>query len=311
MRYRGTLLPDGESDAGLRVILEADDSTLSLTSMTGERLGSWHLLEVEVERAEADRFTLTLGGEALLFAADDRLGFAYTGAPALERQRTKLGKGWRGRRAAKRLADSPTPSVATGPATPDPPRDKHQPTSLDAPDTVLWSEPPAPAASPPAEPADAPVAAVAPAVEPAVDLEPSKAPEPEAVPEPEPADQQTDEAAIELPQGTPAPPALADPGRPTPRPIDAAASSGADPYDTEVVIDLAADTEPPPDLPATPPRAKLGILDRVRRSKVEHEHEYRTSSLAGGLVRRVCVGCNQVSIEAAPEPVSDTIHLFE
>ncbi len=309
MRYRGTLLPDGESDAGLRVILEADDSTLSLTSMTGERLGSWHLLEVEVERAEADRFTLTLGGEALLFAADDRLGFAYTGAPSLERQRTKLGKGWRGRRAAKRLADSPTPSVATGPATPDPRRDERQPTAVDAPDMVARSDPPtaAPAPPPASPPAERNDAAVTP-VEPAADPEPPKASEPEPVPEP--VDHQADEPPVELPQGTPAPPALADPGRPTPRPIDAAASSGADPYDTEVVIDLAADAEPP-DLPAMPPRTKLGILDRVRRSKVEHEHEYRTSSLAGGLVRRVCVGCNQVSIEAAPEPVSDTIHLFE
>ena len=338
MRYRGQLLADPRTEDGLRVVLELEEDTLSLTTLTGERLGSWDIMEVAVERADGDRFSLTLGGEALVFAADDRLGFAYTGAPAIEKHREKLGSGWRGRRRSKKVAArtslQPTPHRAPPVIRPG------QPNTATAPGTVAPVEPLQPL-KPAAGPIETPEVAPRPAATtgrsrhrkgetPSGDTSPSKkhrtrktgvdaevdAPETDT-----PAISGPEEEVRAEPVAAPLP--APDTRRPTPRPVETAASSGADPFGTEVVLDLAAPEEPesPDTAPMEaavaeipepvvehpePAKGRLGILDRVRRQKVEHVHEYTRTALAGGLVRHVCLECKHVSIGSVDDASFDT-----
>jgi hypothetical protein len=83
LRFKGQLLLPTERGPGLRVDLEVAGHHLAVESVDGE-LGAWPLEAVRVRRLEGDVFAMTVAGEDLHFIADDAIGFAYSGMPAIE-----------------------------------------------------------------------------------------------------------------------------------------------------------------------------------------------------------------------------------
>lgn len=83
MRFKGQLLVPSESGPGLRVDLEVAGHHLAVESESGD-LGAWPLETVRVRRLQGDTFEMTVAGEDLHFIADDAIGFAYSGMPAIE-----------------------------------------------------------------------------------------------------------------------------------------------------------------------------------------------------------------------------------
>ncbi|MFP4553840.1 MAG: hypothetical protein ACLFRT_08275 [Actinomycetota bacterium] len=84
MQFKGQLLLPDEPGPGLRVHLDVAEHHLAVES-DGGGLGAWPLETVDVERLQGDIFALTVAGEPLQFVADDTIGFAYSGVPAIEK----------------------------------------------------------------------------------------------------------------------------------------------------------------------------------------------------------------------------------
>ncbi len=84
MQFKGQLLLPNEPGPGLRVHLDVAEHHLAVES-DGGGLGAWPLETVDVERLQGDIFALTVAGEPLQFVADDTIGFAYSGVPAIEK----------------------------------------------------------------------------------------------------------------------------------------------------------------------------------------------------------------------------------
>ncbi len=123
MRFKGQLLLPGESGPGLNVNLDVAEHHLAVES-DGGGLGAWPLEAVDVERLHGDLFSLTVAGEALRFVAEDTIGFAYSGVPAIEKMsgrsksgvRSMFGRLWKG----PEKNSEPAP-VEKSPVTPRPP----------------------------------------------------------------------------------------------------------------------------------------------------------------------------------------------
>lgn len=82
MRFRGHLELPHDPDSRLPVDLRVADHALSL-SAGDEALGSWSVKDVRLKSLGDGRFDLKLGGERLVFSAEDAASFAHTGVPAI------------------------------------------------------------------------------------------------------------------------------------------------------------------------------------------------------------------------------------
>lgn len=307
VRFLGRLFLADELEQGIEIVLLIEKSSIVLMAGSDE-LGTWPIELVTATRAAGDLFDLKLGDEAFRFEPRDRLSFAYDGLQTIEDRTLRRTTGWRGRlhriRGPRRpigeaplrepSPPEPAPSMAPVPPQPDRVPVRPQPNPTPTPSTQ-----PAPVPSP------GPPGPITPA-EPPADADDLAPMEPDVgIPADAPAVQPADTA-----------PTVGDQGEPEPPPLP------ADPFDQErypeVTLDLRSDTtdpaevastallenappEPPAeDHPPQKPASRVSLLDRVRRSREEHVHSYRMTTISGGLVRRVCTECRHVSIGVEP-----------
>ena len=306
MRFLGRLFLADEPEQGIEIVMLIEKSSIVLMAGSDE-LGTWPIELVTATRAAGDLFDLKLGDEAFQFEPRDRLSFAYDGLQTIEDRTLRRTTGWRGRlhrirgprrpvgEAPLRDPASPEPAPSVAPVPPQPDRVPVRP---------LPNPTPTPSTQPAPVPSPGPPGPVTPA-EP-----PTKADDLALV---EPGDGTPADAPADQPTGSPT---LGDQGGPETPPLP------ADPFDQErdpeVTLDLRADTADPAEVPSTTlleqlpsepssvdpppqkPAARVSLLDRVRRSREEHVHSYRMTTISGGLVRRVCTECRHVSIGVDP-----------
>ncbi len=107
VQFKGRLrLPD-DTGGGIPVDLRIDDIFLVLVA-EGETLGEWRMDDVGIERVFSNQFLLDLEGEAMVFVADDPLGFAYEGVAEIEAISERLDKRWRSRKKKRRGGSAAT-----------------------------------------------------------------------------------------------------------------------------------------------------------------------------------------------------------
>lgn len=73
--FAGTLLLPGEDGEGLAAVLQAAPEDVKL-SAGDEELGSWNLSDCEIEPVGKGAFSVTLGGEIVLFTPETPAQFA-------------------------------------------------------------------------------------------------------------------------------------------------------------------------------------------------------------------------------------------
>ncbi len=87
----------GDTAEGLRVVIQIDDGRFRVRSAT-ERLGTWPLADVPVERLTPFRFRLVVDGEPLIVYPEDPTGFAEATQALVDLRTTRFGLAERLRR---------------------------------------------------------------------------------------------------------------------------------------------------------------------------------------------------------------------
>lgn len=126
MQFKGQLLLPDEPGTGLRVHLDVAEHHLAVESDSGG-LGAWPLETVDVERLQGDIFALTVAGEPLQFVADDTIGFAYSGVPAIEKFSSRHPR-------ARSTLRSVFDRIWNGPDESAPPAPAEEPEAMEEPD---------------------------------------------------------------------------------------------------------------------------------------------------------------------------------
>lgn len=88
----------GDPAEGLRVQIQIDDGRIRVRA-GNERLGSWSLEEIEIERITPFRFRLTVEGEPMIVWPEDPAGFAEETRAFVDLRSARFGLAERLRRA--------------------------------------------------------------------------------------------------------------------------------------------------------------------------------------------------------------------
>ncbi len=89
--------PDDPAE-GLRVLIQIDDDRMRVRAGK-ERLGSWLLGEIDVERVTPFRFRVTVEGEPMIVSPEDPAGFAEATGAFVDLRTARFGLADRLRRA--------------------------------------------------------------------------------------------------------------------------------------------------------------------------------------------------------------------